>query len=139
MRRWLNVSNRYGAWHFGGQKMLAINNVELISDRPLELNLRGNRRGCGAGVAGPQALVIVSAMVELEAGKVWHDHQENSRLPAPIDRTELRLPARHERAAEWAVRSGQVLEYCGADYRLGDASGENSGDRKVDAQDLEHW
>jgi dihydropyrimidine dehydrogenase (NAD+) subunit PreA len=36
----LNVSNRYGAWHFGNQKMLAINNVELISDRPLEVNLR---------------------------------------------------------------------------------------------------
>ena len=31
----LNVSNRYGAWHYGGRKMLAINNVELISDRPL--------------------------------------------------------------------------------------------------------
>ena len=36
----LNVSNRYGAWHYGGQRMLAINNVELISDRPLEINLR---------------------------------------------------------------------------------------------------
>jgi dihydropyrimidine dehydrogenase (NAD+) subunit PreA len=31
----LNVSNRYGGWDYGGQKMLAINNVELISDRPL--------------------------------------------------------------------------------------------------------
>src|SRR5580704_8453548 len=30
----LNVSNRYGAWHYGSEKMLAINNVELISDRP---------------------------------------------------------------------------------------------------------
>src|SRR5258707_15307608 len=36
----LNVFNRYGAWHFGGQKMLAINNVELIFDRPFEVNLR---------------------------------------------------------------------------------------------------
>ena len=36
----LNVSNRYGAWHYGNQRMLAINNVELISDRPLETNLR---------------------------------------------------------------------------------------------------
>jgi hypothetical protein len=25
-----------GAAHFGGQKMLAINNVELISDQPLK-------------------------------------------------------------------------------------------------------
>jgi len=36
----LNVSNRYGAWHYGRQRMLAINNVELISDRPIEINLR---------------------------------------------------------------------------------------------------
>jgi len=36
----LNVSNRYGALHYGGQRMFAINNVELISDRPLEVNLR---------------------------------------------------------------------------------------------------
>ena len=36
----LNVSNRYGAWHHGRQRMLAINNVELISDRPIEINLR---------------------------------------------------------------------------------------------------
>ncbi len=27
-------------WHYGSQKMLAIKNVELISDRPLEVNLR---------------------------------------------------------------------------------------------------
>src|SRR5258708_37955720 len=36
----LNVSNRYGAFDYAGQKMLGINNVELISDRPLEVNLR---------------------------------------------------------------------------------------------------
>jgi len=36
----LNVSNRYGAWRYGNEKMLAINNVELISDRPIEVNLR---------------------------------------------------------------------------------------------------
>ena len=36
----LNVSNRYGTWRYGNEKMLAINNVELISDRPMEVNLR---------------------------------------------------------------------------------------------------
>src|SRR5258707_14532339 len=38
----LNVSNRYGAWHFCGQKMFAINNAELISGRPFGVDLRGN-------------------------------------------------------------------------------------------------
>src|SRR6202045_4469963 len=36
----LNVSNRYGTWRYGNEKMLAINNVELISDRRNRANLR---------------------------------------------------------------------------------------------------
>src|SRR3954453_11114139 len=36
----LNVSNRYGAWNYGGQKKIGINNGELISYRPIEINLR---------------------------------------------------------------------------------------------------
>ena len=57
----LNVSNRYGAWHYGGQRMLAINNVELISDRPIEINLREIAE---VKRAWPDRAVIVSAMVE---------------------------------------------------------------------------
>src|SRR4051794_34077367 len=65
----LNVSNRYGAWHYAGQRMLAINNVELISDRPIEINLREiaevKRRW-------PDRAVIASAMVESKP-QAWHD------------------------------------------------------------------
>src|ERR1700676_4676329 len=49
----LNVSNRYGTWRYGNEKMLAINNVELISDRPREENFReiagnfGDKTGLG--------------------------------------------------------------------------------------------
>jgi dihydropyrimidine dehydrogenase (NAD+) subunit PreA len=57
----LNVSNRYGAWHYGGQRMLAINNVELISDRPIEINLREIAE---VKRAWPDRAVIASAMVE---------------------------------------------------------------------------
>src|SRR5205823_3955395 len=57
----LNVSNRYGAWHSAGQRMLAINNIELISDRPLETNLREIRE---IKRSWPDRAVIVSAMVE---------------------------------------------------------------------------
>src|ERR1700726_336766 len=57
----LNVSNRYGSWRYGTEKMLAINNVELISDRPMEINLREiaevkrawpDRAGIGPGMGG---------------------------------------------------------------------------------------
>jgi dihydropyrimidine dehydrogenase (NAD+) subunit PreA len=65
----LNVSNRYGAWHYGGQRMLAINNVELISDRPLELNLREIAE---VKRTWPDRAVIASAMVESKP-QAWHD------------------------------------------------------------------
>ena len=65
----LNVSNRYGAWHHGGQRMLGINNVELISDRPLEVNLREIAE---VKRTWPDRAVIASAMVESKA-QAWHD------------------------------------------------------------------
>ncbi len=36
----INVSSRYGALHYKGNKMIGFNNIELISDRPLADNLR---------------------------------------------------------------------------------------------------
>ncbi|MBI2684866.1 MAG: NAD-dependent dihydropyrimidine dehydrogenase subunit PreA [Acidobacteria bacterium] len=65
----LNVSNRYGAWHYGGQRMLAINNVELISDRPLEVNLREITE---VKRAWPDRAVIASVMVESKP-EAWHE------------------------------------------------------------------
>ncbi len=36
-----NVSSRYSAvQNYGRKKMMGFNNIELISDRPLEINLR---------------------------------------------------------------------------------------------------
>src|SRR5213083_1263947 len=35
-----NVSSRYSAVDFNGTKMMGFNNIELISDRPLHINLR---------------------------------------------------------------------------------------------------
>jgi dihydropyrimidine dehydrogenase (NAD+) subunit PreA len=36
----VNVSSRYGGIDYNGQKMMGLNNVELITDRPLEVNLQ---------------------------------------------------------------------------------------------------
>src|ERR1700728_4000141 len=85
----LNVSNRYGAWHFGSQKMLGINNVELISDRPLD----------------------VSAMVE-STPEAWHDIIRRIE-DTGADGIELNYGCPHgmsERGMGAAV--GQVPEYC---------------------------
>jgi len=104
----LNVSNRYGAWHFGSQKMLGINNVELISDRPLEVNLREIR---DVKRAWPDRAVVVSAMVESSAS-AWHDIVRKIE-DTGADGIELNYGCPHgmsERGMGAAV--GQVPEYC---------------------------
>ncbi|HEY0564229.1 MAG TPA: NAD-dependent dihydropyrimidine dehydrogenase subunit PreA, partial [Terriglobales bacterium] len=104
----LNVSNRYGAWHYGGQKMVGINNVELISDRPLETNLREIAE---VKRNWPDRAVIVSAMVE-SSTQAWSDivHRIED---TGADGIELNYGCPHgmsERGMGSAV--GQVPEYC---------------------------
>jgi dihydropyrimidine dehydrogenase (NAD+) subunit PreA len=104
----LNVSNRYGAWHYGGQRMLAINNVELISDRPIEVNLREIAE---VKRMWPDRTVIVSAMVESRA-EVWADIVRRIE-DTGADGIELNYGCPHgmsERGMGSAV--GQVPEYC---------------------------
>ena len=36
----VNVSSRYAAVDLGGTRMMGLNNIELITDRPLDVNLR---------------------------------------------------------------------------------------------------
>jgi len=65
----LNISNRYGGLSIGGQRLLAINNVELISDRPLDVNLREIAE---IKRMWPDRAVIVSAMVDADP-QAWKD------------------------------------------------------------------
>jgi dihydropyrimidine dehydrogenase (NAD+) subunit PreA len=104
----LNVSNRYGALHYGNQKMVAINNVELISDRPLEVNLREIAE---VKRTWPDRAVIVSAMVESKP-EAWHDIVRRIE-DTGADGIELNYGCPHgmsERGMGAAV--GQVPEYC---------------------------
>ncbi|HLI03658.1 MAG TPA: NAD-dependent dihydropyrimidine dehydrogenase subunit PreA [Terracidiphilus sp.] len=104
----LNVSNRYGAWGFGHQRMLAINNVELISDRPLAVNLREIAE---VKRAWPDRAVIVSAMVESKP-EAWREIIRRIE-DTGADGIELNYGCPHgmsERGMGAAV--GQVPEYC---------------------------
>ncbi len=104
----LNVSNRYGAWHYGNQKMLAINNVELISDRPIEINLR---EIADVKRHWPDRAVIVSAMVD-SSPEAWSDIVRRIE-DTGADGIELNYGCPHgmsERGMGSAV--GQVPEYC---------------------------
>jgi dihydropyrimidine dehydrogenase (NAD+) subunit PreA len=57
----LNVCNRYGTIDYKGSKIIGLNNVELISDRPLEVNLREMAE---TKKNFPNNTVIASIMVE---------------------------------------------------------------------------
>lgn len=105
----LNISNRYGSLNLGGQKLLAINNIELISDRPQAVNLREIAE---VKRAWPDRAVIVSVMVE-STREAWHDIVKKVE-DTGADGFELNFGCPHgmsERGMGAAV--GQVPEYCG--------------------------
>ena len=56
----VNTSSRYGAVHYRGYRMMGFNNIELISDRPLEVNLQEIKR---VKRDWPDRALLVSLMV----------------------------------------------------------------------------
>ncbi len=64
-----NVSSRYSAVDFGGSKIMGFNNIELISDRPLEINLREIKECLKLF---PDRAMIVSLMADNDK-KSWHE------------------------------------------------------------------
>ncbi|CAN5761221.1 NAD-dependent dihydropyrimidine dehydrogenase subunit PreA [soil metagenome] len=104
----LNVSSRYGALNVGGRRLVAINNVELISDRPLDVNLR---EIADVKRMWPDRAVIVSAMVG-STPEAWADIVRKIE-DTGADGIELNYGCPHgmsERGMGSAV--GQVPEYC---------------------------
>jgi dihydropyrimidine dehydrogenase (NAD+) subunit PreA len=59
----VNVASRYGALHLGDDKMIGFNNIELITDRPLDVNLREIKQ---VKRDWPDRAVVVSLMVPCE-------------------------------------------------------------------------
>jgi dihydropyrimidine dehydrogenase (NAD+) subunit PreA len=65
----LNVSNRYATIDYKGTKIIGLNNVELISDRPVEVNLKEIKE---VKRNFPKHAVIASIMVE-STKEAWQD------------------------------------------------------------------
>src|SRR5512141_3089095 len=103
----VNVSSRYSSVDWNGQRMMGLNNIELISDRPIETKLR---EIAAAKKRYPHNAVIASLMVEStrEAGPDIVKRSED----AGADGLELNFGCPHgmsERGMGAAV--GQVPEY----------------------------
>jgi len=103
----INVSSRYGAMDFGGQKLAGFNNIELITDRPLETNLKEIYQ---VKKRFAKHAVIASLMVPCEK-QAWRDITKKV-IDAGSDGIELNFGCPHgmsERGMGAAV--GQVPEY----------------------------
>jgi dihydropyrimidine dehydrogenase (NAD+) subunit PreA len=64
-----NVSSRYSAVDFNGARVMGFNNIELISDRPLHLNLREIEECIKLF---PDRAMVVSLMADNNRGS-WHE------------------------------------------------------------------
>src|ERR1051325_2468352 len=103
----VNVSSRYSSVDWNGQRMMGLNNIELISDRPIDVNLREISE---VKKRYPKHAVIASLMVDSKR-ETWHDIVKRSE-DAGADGLELNFGCPHgmsERGMGSAV--GQVPEY----------------------------
>ncbi|MCE9534320.1 MAG: NAD-dependent dihydropyrimidine dehydrogenase subunit PreA [Planctomycetes bacterium] len=103
----VNVSSRYGGIDYDGRKLVGLNNIELISDRTLDDNLREITR---VKKAYPHHVLFVSLMVE-SSREAWHDITKKTQ-DAGADGIELNFGCPHgmsERGMGAAV--GQVPDY----------------------------
>ncbi len=64
-----NVSSRYSALDYGGQRVMGFNNIELISDRPLQINLKEIEECIKLF---PDRAMIVSLMAD-NTKESWHE------------------------------------------------------------------
>ncbi len=103
----VNVCSRYGAVDYNGTRMMGLNNIELITDRPLEVNLE---EIAAVKKAWPDRAMIVSLMVPCNE-RAWKDILQAVEQTG-CDGVELNFGCPHgmsERGMGSAV--GQVPEY----------------------------
>src|SRR5215468_10938220 len=103
----VNVSSRYSSVDWNGQRMMGLNNIELITDRPLDVNLR---EIADVKKRYPKHAVIASLMVESKR-EAWHTIVKQAE-DAGADGLELNFGCPHgmsERGMGSAV--GQVPDY----------------------------
>ncbi|SFF96597.1 dihydropyrimidine dehydrogenase (NAD+) subunit PreA [Halobacillus alkaliphilus] len=102
----LNVTSRFAAVGFNGQKVAGFNNIELITDRPLEVNLREIYE---TKKRFPNHAIIASLMVEPTQEK-WHEIVKRVE-EVGVDGLELNFGCPHGMAERgMGAASGQVPE-----------------------------
>ncbi|WP_144558975.1 NAD-dependent dihydropyrimidine dehydrogenase subunit PreA [Shouchella miscanthi] len=102
----INSTSRFAAVHFNGQRVAGFNNIELISDRPLETNLREIEE---TKKRFPDHAIVASLMVEPKQDK-WHEIVKKVEAVG-VDGLELNFGCPHGMAERgMGAASGQVPE-----------------------------
>ena len=102
----LNVSSRFAAVSFNGQRVAGFNNIELITDRPLDVNLKEIYE---TKKRFPDHAIIASLMVEPKQEK-WHEIVKRVEAMG-VDGLELNFGCPHGMAERgMGAASGQVPE-----------------------------
>jgi dihydropyrimidine dehydrogenase (NAD+) subunit PreA len=100
----LNVSSRFAAISFNGQRVAGFNNIELITDRPLEVNLKEIYE---TKKRFPNHAIIASLMMEPKQEK-WHELVKRVEAVG-VDGLELNFGCPHGMAERgMGSASGQV-------------------------------
>ena len=104
----INVSSRLASIDYGTRRMLGLNNIELITDRPLEVNFKEIEE---TKVKYPKHAVIASLMVESKR-EVWHEIVKRTN-DSGADGIELNFGCPHGMSERgMGAATGQVPEYC---------------------------
>jgi dihydropyrimidine dehydrogenase (NAD+) subunit PreA len=130
----VNVNGpRYGVVWGADRRLLGLNNIELITDRPLDVNLQEIKQ---VKRDWPDRAMVVSLMVPCDE-ESWKYILAAWRRRRPTGRAELRLPARDERARHGLGRgAGARIHRDGR--ALVQAAHPDAGDREADAEHHRH-
>ncbi len=130
----VNVSSRFGGVDYAGGKVMGLNNIELITDRPLEVNLREIRE---VKRRYPKHAVIASLMTETKDD--WHDAHPQGRGHRRATASSSTSAARTACAsAAWARAVGQEPKLLERDHALGEGVREDAGAREAHAEHRRH-
>ena len=126
-----NVSSRYSSIDWNGQRMMGLNNIELISDRPIEVNLREITE---VKKTLPIANAVIASLMVESTREAWHTVVSSGRrCRSGWTGAELRLSTWYERARH-GVSRGPGAGVCGHDYRVGQGACADARHRQADAE-----
>jgi hypothetical protein len=125
----VNVTSRFAGLNIGATKMIGMNNIELITDRPLDDNLREIAE-CKAAYPDRADRRVADDRVHAES---WHELVRRVQT-VPVDGFELNFGCPHGMSERGKGRRRTGSRTGRADHALGQGSRARPGDREAHAE-----